>query len=349
MIEARKQRDDALALAVQPQGTPVTEGTDEFALINRLAALLDPPTHGIGIGDDAATWSPTPGTVTVATTDMLVEGIHFRLDWTTPEDLGWKAMAVNLSDIAAMGARPRHALVSIALKPDQAGIVIEIYKGIAAHARASGTFVVGGDTVRTDGPLTINVTLLGEADPALILRRDGARPGDVLAITGTAGGSAAGLALLSGEPTDSDPDRSRRLLAMHHRPSPRLHAGPALASLGARCGIDISDGIASETGHLARSSNVAIVIDVDAVPFHPDAVAMFGLERARTLGLNGGEDYELLVTLPLSLVDRARDAIASETTLTMIGRVVQDQHGGLVTATSGGLPFTLGAGGYVAF
>jgi thiamine-monophosphate kinase len=115
----------------------VTAGPDEFALINRLASLLDPPTHGIGIGDDAATWSPTPGTMTVATADMLVEGIHFRLDWTTPEDLGWKAMAVNLSDIAAMGARPRHALVSIALKPDQAGIVIEIYKGIAAHARAS--------------------------------------------------------------------------------------------------------------------------------------------------------------------------------------------------------------------
>jgi len=162
-------------------------------------------------------------------------------------------------------------------------------------------------------------------DPALILRRDGARPGDPLAITSTAGGSAAGLALLSGEPTDNDPNLSRRLLTMHHRPSPRLHEVPALASSGARCGIDISDGsdghinqfgwrwgqdCQREEGQLARASNVAIVIDVNAVPIHPDAVAMFGPERARTLGLNGGEDYELLEALPQSLVDRAPDAIA---------------------------------------
>ncbi|GDX70981.1 hypothetical protein LBMAG38_20720 [Chloroflexota bacterium] len=126
------QRDDALALAVRPQGTTVTAGPDDFALINRLASLLDPPTHGSGMGDDASTWLPTPGTMTVATTAMLSgaciqggdgergEGIHFRLDCTIPEDLGWKAMTVNLSDIAAMGARSRHASVSIALKPDQA-------------------------------------------------------------------------------------------------------------------------------------------------------------------------------------------------------------------------------------
>lgn len=149
---------------------------------------------------------------------------------------------------------------------------------------------------------------------------------------------------------------------MHHRPSPRLHAGPALASVGARCGIDISDGIAREPGHLAkrisirwggdgaaRASNVAIVIDIDAVAFHPDAVAMFGLQRACTCGLTVGEDYELLVALPQSPVDRARDAIASETTLAVIGCAVHAQPGGLVTATSGGMPFTLGADGYVAF
>lgn len=245
------------------------------------------------------------------------------------------------------------------LPSSQTRPVIEIYKGITAHACASGRFVRGVDLVRTDGPLTITVTLVGGADPALILRRDGARAGDRLAITGTVGGSAAGHALLSGEPTDYDPDQSRPLLTMHHRPSPHLHAGPALASVGARCGIDISDGIAREPGHLAkrisirwggdgaaRASNVAIVIDIDAVAFHPDAVAMFGLQRACTCGLTVGEDYELLVALP---VDRARDAIASETTLAVIGCAVHAQPGGLVTATSGGMPFTLGADGYVAF
>ena len=125
----------------------------EFELIAALASRLEAPPDGIGIGDDAATWHPTPGMLAVATTDALVEGIHFRLDWTTPRDLGWKALAVNLSDVAAMGAHPRHALVTVAMAPDRADVVLGIYEGIGECARAAGVYVVGGDTVRTTGPL----------------------------------------------------------------------------------------------------------------------------------------------------------------------------------------------------
>ncbi len=147
----------------------------EFELIDRLAARLDPLDGGVGIGDDAAAWPPTPGRLVVATTDMLVEGIHFRLDWISPRDLGWKALAVNLSDLAAMGAQPGKALVSIALLADQADLAEELYAGMAELARLTGTRIVGGDTVRTPGPLVVNVALIGEADPERLLRRDAAR------------------------------------------------------------------------------------------------------------------------------------------------------------------------------
>ena len=320
----------------------------EFELIAALASRLDAPPDGIGIGDDAATWHPTPGTVAVATTDVLVEGIHFRLDWTTPRDLGWKALAVNLSDVAAMGGRPRHALVSLAMAPDRFETALAIYDGLGACARASGTYVVGGDTVRTTGPLVLNVAVYGEAHPDRLLRRGGARPGDLLCVTGTVGTSAAGLHLLLGEATVDD-ETAAPLLAAHHRPQARLHAGPTLAALGVRGGIDVSDGVASEAGHLARASGVAIVVDVAALPVHPMAVAAFGVDRARHLALTGGEDYELLVTLPPELFDVARESVASETTLTVIGRVGEAVPGGAVSFESGGVQVAPPGKGYVAF
>ena len=159
----------------------------EFELIASLASRLDAAADGLGIGDDAAAWPVSPGALVVATTDMLVEGVHFRLDWTSPRDLGWKALAVSLSDLAAMGATPGRALVSVALLPAQTALVLEMYEGLNELARLSGTRVVGGDTVRTSGPLVVNVALLGEAEPGRLLRRDGARPGDLLVLTGAVG------------------------------------------------------------------------------------------------------------------------------------------------------------------
>ncbi|MHB8958211.1 MAG: thiamine-phosphate kinase, partial [Candidatus Limnocylindrales bacterium] len=230
----------------------MTGAMGEFELIRELAELFGAPPDGLGIGDDAATWTPAGGTVAVATTDMLVEGIHFRLDWTSPGDLGWKALAVNLSDLAAMGATPGRALISIGVDAARRGLVLEVARGLQSLAEQTGTRVVGGDTVRSPGPLVVNVALIGEADPERLLRRDAARAGDLVAVTGRLGASAAGLALLSADRGALGPGAAL-LLAAHHRPWPRLAAGGLLAAHGVRCAIDISDGLASEALHLARA------------------------------------------------------------------------------------------------
>jgi thiamine-monophosphate kinase len=325
-------------------------GLGEFELIAALAARLDPAEDGLGIGDDAAAWRPGPGTLVVATTDMLVEGVHFRLDWTSPRDLGWKALSVNLSDLAAMGARPGHGLVSVALLPGQGGLVEAMYEGMSELARLTGTRIVGGDTVRTSGPLVVNVALLGEADPDRLLRRSGARPGDLLALTGVVGASAAGLDLLLGGDRESlARPEAAALLSAHHRPVPRLAAGAALAELGLRCAIDVSDGVASEAWHLARAGHVAIEIDVDRLPLAPEAVSMLGADRARQLALSGGEDYQLLYAVPEARLAEVTAALGDEAPPVVVGRVTGERASGDVTFLDSGRPLEAAAGGYVAF
>ncbi len=326
----------------------MTDPRNEFELIAELAALFEPPDDGLGIGDDAATWPAASGAVQVGTTDMLVEGVHFRLDWTTPADLGWKALAVNLSDLAAMGAAPRRALVSVAVDPARRGLIIEIYRGLKDLAERTGTLVVGGDTVRSPGPLVINVALVGEADPARLLRRDAARPGDLVAVTGRLGASAAGLALLSDGRDPRDP-AAAPLLVAHHRPSPRLAAGRLLAAHGVRCTIDISDGLASEALHLARASGVGIEIDVDRVPLEPAAVRLLGGRRSRELALAGGEDYELLCTVGRRLVDDLAPALEADGGLTILGEVTDAMAAGTVRFVDAGQPIELAEKGYEAF
>lgn len=326
----------------------MTEPPGEFELIAELAALFGAPADGLGIGDDAATWPATPGTVQVATTDLLVEGVHFRLDWTSPADLGWKALAVNLSDLAAMGATPGRALVSIAVDAARRGLVLEVARGLRSLAEQTGTRVVGGDTVRSPGPLVINVALVGEADPARLLRRDAARPGDLVAVTGRLGAAAAGLALLSERTGPLDP-AAAPLLAAHHRPFPRLTAGQLLVAHGVRCAIDISDGLASEASHLARASRVGIQIDVGRVPLAPAAVRLLGERRSRELALTGGEDYELLFTFDPRLVDELASALEIDGGLTVLGEVTDRVPAGTVQFVEAGQPIELAQKGYVAF
>lgn len=319
----------------------------ELELIARLAALFGSPPEGLGIGDDAATWQATRDATQVATTDMLVEGIHFRLDWTSPEDLGWKALAVNLSDLAAMGATPGRALISIAVDPARRGLVLEVARGLQSLAGQTGTWVVGGDTVRSPGPLVINVALVGEADPARILRRDAARPGDLVAVTGHLGASSAALTLLSeGRPLDP---AAAPLLAAHHRPHARLVAGRLLAAAGVRCAIDISDGLASEAFRLAASSGVGIEIDIGRVPLEPAAVNVFGEPRSRELALTGGEDYELLFTVAPALADELASALSIDGGLTIIGVVTEGVPAGSARFVQDGRPMELAEPGYVAF
>ncbi len=326
----------------------MTEPTGEFELIARLATIFGSPSDGLGIGDDAASWPAAGDTVAVATTDMLVEGIHFRLDWTSADDLGWKALAVNLSDLAAMGARPGRALVSVAVDASRRALVVEVARGLQSLADRTGTRVVGGDTVRSPGPLVINVALVGEADRARLLRRDAARVGDLVAVTGKLGAASAGLALL----TERGPDLEAAvdpLLAALHRPVPRLAAGSILARLGVRCAIDISDGLVSETHHLARASGVGIEIDVDRVPLAPAAVEALGSRRAIAGALSGGEDYELLFTFDPALLDELAPALGVDGGMTVVGTVTGRRKAGVARFIQAGREIDLPDTGYVAF
>lgn len=326
----------------------MTEAPGEFELIARLTALFGRPPDGLGIGDDAATWTADAGSIEVATTDMLVEGVHFRLDWTSPEDLGWKALAVSLSDLAAMGATPGRALVSIAVDAARRELVLDVARGLQSLAARTGTWIVGGDTVRSPGPLVVNVALVGRADPARLLRRDAARVGDLAGVTGVLGAASAALALLSEGSAPPDP-AAAPLLAALHRPLARLGAGQRLASGGVRCAIDISDGLASEALHLARSSGVGIEIDVEAVPLAPEAVELLGARRSRELALTGGEDYELLFTFDPRLRAELAAALAIDGGLTVIGEVTDRVPARTASFVEAGRALDLAAPGYVAF
>ncbi|MGQ9778550.1 MAG: thiamine-phosphate kinase [Bacillota bacterium] len=273
----------------------------EFGLIDRLRVGC---LHGggviRGIGDDAAVLEFTPGALVLATCDMLVEGRHFLRQHITPYQLGRKALAVNLSDIAAMGGTPRHVLVSIGLPPDLGVEFVEgIYEGMKGLAAATSVNIVGGDTVAAP-VLTLDLTVLGEVESERLVLRCGARPGDLLLVTGELGASAAGLALLLAAKKTAVPEEvARSLLAAHLEPRPRLAEGRFLAGK-ATAMIDISDGLASEVHHICAESGVGAVVWAERVPIGPAT-----REAARLLGrdpldwaLYGGEDYELLFALP---------------------------------------------------
>ena len=268
-------------------------GIGEFGLIDRLSAQLggEPPPGETWIGDDAAVVGPFAGPV-LLTTDLLVEGIHFNLEWTTPEALGWKCLAVSCSDIAAMGGTPHRALVSLCVPPGtQAALLEGLYAGMRECCARYGLSVVGGDISRAP-VLAVCVALLGVAAASGPVRRSGAQPGDAVCVTGRLGASAAALRLLqAGYAPRAD------LAAAHERPTPRVEAGAALAGLGATAMIDVSDGLAADLGHLCTASGVGARIEAEALPV-PDLshlpVALDPIE----LALHGGEDYELCFTVP---------------------------------------------------
>ncbi|MDQ2682583.1 MAG: thiamine-phosphate kinase, partial [Chloroflexota bacterium] len=234
----------------------------EFDLIDRLIAALPAEARNarvltLAAGDDAAVALVSAGQSIVVTADTLNEGIHFRTDWTSWGDLGHKAIAVNLSDLAAMGARPLLATVSLSLTGEERVSDLEtMYAGLGRCAAASGCVVAGGDITRTPGPLSIAITAIGETIEGRLLRRDAAQVGDLIWVTGTIGAAAAGLALQ--HLPDSDPRRQATtapvLIQALHRPIPRTTAGQALASVGVRCGMDLSDGLSGDLRKILVSS-----------------------------------------------------------------------------------------------
>lgn len=285
----------------------------EFGLVARITrrlALADRQVDrrvDIGPGDDAAVLLSPDGRV-VATTDLLIEGRHFRLDWSSGYDAGRKAAAQNLADIAAMGARPTALLVGLGVPPRTAvDLVDDIVDGLRDEGETVGAPVIGGDIVG-DSRITLAVTALGDLEGRQPVTRSGARPGDIVAVAGRLGYAAAGLALLDAgliNPEKEVEDGTEReaegeFVAAHRQPRPPYGSGPAAAALGATALIDVSDGLVQDLGHVAAASGVSIALTGDALPIRPSLVrvaARVGVDPVRFV-LAGGEDHALAGTFP---------------------------------------------------
>ena len=308
----------------------------EFDLIARLVERLPPagPRLRVASGDDAAVTEPS-GAASATTIDSIVEGVHFALPHFPLAAVGRKALASALSDLAAMGAEPGEAYVSLgapsSLSHDE---LLEVGEGLAEVAERERVSVAGGDVTRAP-VLSLTVACIGYERPgAELVTRAGAQPGDVLCVTGELGGAAGALIALrlapapGGEAVAEIEGIAREaLLARQFDPRPQLAAGRALATAGATAMIDVSDGLGADAGHVAAASGVAIDLELNAVPLCPELAELLGGERAaRELAVSGGEDYELLVALPPDRLEAATEALAgSEVGLTQVGRASQGE------------------------
>jgi thiamine-monophosphate kinase len=275
----------------------------EDALIASLRQVIgDPPSIvRVGIGDDAAAWKAPSSHLSLITTDMLVDGVHFRLAGTSPQDLGRKALAVNLSDIAAMGGRCAVVVLALGLTPeiDEAWLVA-FYRGLADLARESGCAVVGGDIVRS-AVFTIGVTVAGDVRRTRMRLRSAAKAGDVIAVTGSLGLAAAGLRVLDAGIADSLDAHVREIVCgAYLRPRPRLREGAFLGgSTAVHAMMDVSDGISNDVARMARSSGVDAVVDLRMLEASDElrAAAVALDADAMEWMLHGGDDYELLIAV----------------------------------------------------
>ena len=273
----------------------------------------------VGIGDDAAAWQ-SDNHIQLATTDTLVEDIHFDLDVIHWEELGWKALAVNLSDIAAMGGIPKYALLSLAL-PDKLEVE-DIAKFADAMVHLAGEFgvaVIGGNVAIAPN-VVITVTVIGCSRGEAMLKRSTASSGEQIAVTGYLGLSAAGLEMLKGKPI-SDPEKINILRQAHFKPMPKIREGQILIEQGVRTAIDISDGLIADLDHICKSSKVNAKVRIEQVPVHPVVAANF--PNYQELALCGGEDYELLFTADEATIAQARQALNCP--VTVIGDITEEK------------------------
>ena len=295
----------------------------EFELIKRMSTGLVPTGRPVvaGIGDDSAVLHPPTGRLQLVTTDMLVENVHFRLDFAELFQIGWRSLAVNISDIAAMGGEPTYAFVSIGLpRETTVEFVDELYSGMQKIAEDYSVDIVGGDTVSAP-QMVINIALLGEVEAENLVLRSGAKPGDALVVTGDLGGSEAGLTILK----HSLPMKGTE---KHLMPVPQVREGRLLAKSGCVTAmIDISDGLASEVHHICEGSGTGAKLYADSIPLSHNvrATAEFAGRNPHDLALYGGEDFELLFTCqPDKVSSLAEDILRiCGTSLTTVGEIVE--------------------------
>jgi thiamine-monophosphate kinase len=311
----------------------------EFDLIARIRARVPQRDDVVlGIGDDAALLQPPAGRQLAVAMDTLNAGVHFP-DGTAPADIGWKALAVNLSDLAAMAAQPAWCTLSLSLPDADAGFVDGFLDGFLQLAREHEVALVGGDTTR--GPLSVCVTVHGFVGAGEALRRAGAQAGDELWVSGTLGDAAAGLVQWrQGGAADAV------LRARLDRPTPRVALGLALRGIATAC-IDVSDGLLADLGHVCRASGVGAVLDIDALPASDALRTGFDAEGRRALQAGGGDDYELCFSAPASRRADVLDAARGRVAVTRIGRIVDAPGVAIVDAR--GAPWSPPATGYQHF
>jgi thiamine-monophosphate kinase len=327
----------------------------QFGLIDRIAGLIEQSRQPLadswkdlltGIGDDCAVWQGRD-TCYLSKVDSQVQGVHFTLDIISWVDLGWKALAVNLSDIAAMGGRPLYALVSLGLPFEtEAEDVLSLYRGMLELAGRTGTAVIGGH-VSSSATLYIDVQVTGcTASPdGLVLKRSAAQPGDLIAVTGWLGSAAAGLRIFKNGLTP-DPLIAEYLKKAFAHPEPRLFEGSLFLKQGVRCAIDISDGLAADLGHLCQASGVSAQIAADSIPVKPEVISVFG-DRALDLAISGGEDYQLLFTAPPAVMAGVLRAVSYP--VTVIGEVKSGPPGQVLFIDQSGQALNVASTGWDHF
>jgi len=327
---------------VKKRATPLVSSLGEFGLIARVQRRLKGKTSVVveGIGDDCAVYRASPGRYQIITTDALVENVHFTLSTHDAETLGRKILAVNLSDLAAMGARPRVAVIVLGLPATlPVSFLDRFYRGLDGLGRGYGVTLVGGDTVRSPKGLWVSLTLVGEVKRNRFFTRAGARPGQMLLVSGTLGDSAMGLKLLSpGKKTKKWKARPREqdfLTRRHLDPTPRMELSQALAASRIRVGamIDISDGLAQDLGHVCAASGVGAEVELERLPISQpvEKICFRNKLQTRDWALAGGEDFELLFTTPREDVKNLRRLTAR------VGVPVTEI--GVITANPGNIRF----------
>lgn len=292
---------------------------DEFSFIHEITPdRTVQPSLIQGIGDDAALFAGNASFEEIVCMDTMVEGVHFTLNTMSPYEVGYKALAVNISDVAAMGGFPVFYLVSVAVPERWRADLPRVYDGMRDLAKSYEMDLIGGDTVSARDSLVITVTVIGRVEKGRHLLRSSAKPGDAVFVTGSLGDSAAGLSLLLNYGRDHHFSKEQQtLVEAHQHPVPQVRAGRILSDLSANVALnDVSDGISSEAYEIAEASDVRLVLDYDQIP-KSEAIRAFSEERQREWVLNGGEDFQLIGTIPADLAAELSEKLE----IAVIGKV----------------------------